>query len=61
MASNLPDTSVHESSKSNCGKKIVALRIKLKISQVELGKRVGASTMSNSRQDVLRKYHEVFI
>jgi DNA-binding XRE family transcriptional regulator len=49
MASNPPETSVHESSKSNCGKKIVALRTILKINQAELGKRVGASAMSISR------------
>jgi transcriptional regulator with XRE-family HTH domain len=49
MASNPRKTSVHESSKPNCGKKIVALRANLKINQTELGKRVGASAMSISR------------
>ena len=49
MASNPFKTSVHKSSKSNCGMKIVALRTFLKLNQAELGKRVGASAMSISR------------
>jgi transcriptional regulator with XRE-family HTH domain len=49
MASNPRKTPVHEWSKPNCGKKIVALRANLKINQAELGKRVGTSAMSISR------------
>jgi DNA-binding XRE family transcriptional regulator len=49
MASKPHKTPVHESSKPNLGKRIIALRASLKISQLELGKRVGASAMSISR------------
>jgi transcriptional regulator with XRE-family HTH domain len=49
MASNPRKTSVHETSKPNCGQKIFALRTDLKMNQAELGKRVGASAMSISR------------
>jgi transcriptional regulator with XRE-family HTH domain len=49
MASKPGKTSIHESSKPNLGKRIIALRACLKISQSELGKRVGASAMSISR------------
>jgi transcriptional regulator with XRE-family HTH domain len=42
-------TLTHELSKPSCGKQIVALRIRLKINQAELGKRVGSSAMSISR------------
>jgi|ERR1700738_350611 len=49
MASKPDKTSVHESSKPNLGKRIIALRACLRISQSELGKRVGASAMSISR------------
>jgi transcriptional regulator with XRE-family HTH domain len=49
MASEPDKTSVHESSKLNLGKRIIALRIYLKITQSELGKRVGTSGMSISR------------
>jgi transcriptional regulator with XRE-family HTH domain len=49
MASTPDKTSVHESSKPNLGKRIIALRASLKISQLELGKRIGASAMSISR------------
>jgi DNA-binding XRE family transcriptional regulator len=49
MASKPSQTSTHELSKPSCGKQIVALRIRLKINQAELGKRVGASAMSISR------------
>jgi DNA-binding XRE family transcriptional regulator len=49
MASKPGKTSVHESSKPNLGKRIIALRICLKMSQSELGKRVGVSAMSISR------------
>jgi transcriptional regulator with XRE-family HTH domain len=49
MASKPGKTSVHESSKSNLGKSIIALRASLKINQWELGKLLGASAMSISR------------
>src|ERR1700724_748091 len=49
MASKPDKTSVHESAKPNLGKRIIALRVSLEISQLELGKRVGASAMSISR------------
>jgi len=49
MASKPDKTSAQESSKANLGKRIIALRVSLKISQLELGKRVGASAMSISR------------
>src|ERR1700732_2366543 len=49
MASKPGKIPVHESSKPNLGKKIIALRTFLKISQSELGKRVGTSAMSISR------------
>jgi transcriptional regulator with XRE-family HTH domain len=49
MASKPDKTSAHESAKLHLGKKIIALRAFLKISQSELGKRVGASAMSISR------------
>ena len=49
MASKPDKTSVYESSKPNLGSRIIALRACLKISQSELGKRVGASAMSISR------------
>jgi len=49
MAPRPDKTSAHESSKPNLGKRIIALRASLKISQLELGKRVGASAMSISR------------
>jgi DNA-binding XRE family transcriptional regulator len=49
MASKPDETPVHESSKPNLGKRIIALRASLKMSQLELGKRVGASAMSISR------------
>jgi transcriptional regulator with XRE-family HTH domain len=49
MASKPDKTPVHESTKPNLGKRIIALRASLKISQLELGKRVGASAMSISR------------
>jgi transcriptional regulator with XRE-family HTH domain len=49
MASKPDKTPVHESSKPNLGKRIIALRSSLKINQLELGKRVGASAMSISR------------
>jgi transcriptional regulator with XRE-family HTH domain len=49
MASKPDKTSAHEILKLNLGKRIVALRVSLKISQLELGKRVGASAMSISR------------
>jgi transcriptional regulator with XRE-family HTH domain len=49
MASKPDKASVHESAKPHLGKKIIALRASLKISQLELGKRVGASAMSISR------------
>jgi transcriptional regulator with XRE-family HTH domain len=49
MASKLRKTSVRESLKSNCGKRILALRTDLKITQSELAKRVGTSAMSISR------------
>jgi transcriptional regulator with XRE-family HTH domain len=49
MASKPGKISVHEPSKPNLGKRIIALRTCLKISQSELGKRVGASAMSISR------------
>jgi transcriptional regulator with XRE-family HTH domain len=49
MASEPDKTSVHHSSNPNLGKRIIALRTCLKISQSELGKRVGASAMSISR------------
>jgi DNA-binding XRE family transcriptional regulator len=49
MASKPGETSVYKFSKPNLGKRILALRTCLKISQAELGKRVGASAMSISR------------
>jgi DNA-binding XRE family transcriptional regulator len=49
MASKPNKTSVHPSSQPNLGKRIIALRVSLNISQLELGKRVGASAMSISR------------
>jgi DNA-binding transcriptional regulator YiaG len=49
MASKPVKAAVHESSKPNLGKRIIALRASLKISQFELGKRIGASAMSISR------------
>jgi transcriptional regulator with XRE-family HTH domain len=49
MASKLRKTSVREFSKQNSGKRILALRTHLKISQAELAKRVGTSSMSISR------------
>src|ERR1700726_4714493 len=49
MASEPDKTSVDKSSKPNLGKRIIALRTCLKISQSEFGKRVGASAMSISR------------
>jgi len=49
MASKPDKTSIHESSKPNLGKRIIALRVYLKMNQFELGKRVGASAMSISR------------
>jgi transcriptional regulator with XRE-family HTH domain len=49
MASRPDKTSVRESSKPNLGKRIIALRASLEISQLELGNRVGASAMSISR------------
>jgi transcriptional regulator with XRE-family HTH domain len=49
MASKPSRRVVHESSKPNLGKRIIALRAALKISQLELGRRVGASAMSVSR------------
>ena len=49
MVSKLRKTSVHEFSKLNSGKKILALRTRLKISQAELARRIGTSAMSISR------------
>ena len=49
MASKPRKNSVRKSSKTNCGNRIVALRTYLKISQMELGKRIGVSPMSISR------------
>ena len=49
MASKPDKTPAHESLKPNLGKRIIALRASLKISQLELGRRVGASAMSISR------------
>jgi|SRR5450755_3239541 transcriptional regulator with XRE-family HTH domain len=49
MASGPDKTSVHKLSNPHLGKRIVALRAYLEISQSELGKRVGASAMSISR------------
>jgi DNA-binding transcriptional regulator YiaG len=49
MASKPVKAAVHESSKPNLGTRIIALRASLKISQFELGKRIGASAMSISR------------
>ena len=49
MASKLRKTLVRVSSKQNCGKKILALRVALKISQAELARRIGTSAMSISR------------
>lgn len=49
MASKPNKTSVHPSSQPNLGKRIIALRVSLNISQLELGKRIGASAMSISR------------
>jgi hypothetical protein len=49
MASKPDKTSIHEWSKLNLGKRIIALRVYLKMSQFELGKHVGASAMSISR------------
>jgi transcriptional regulator with XRE-family HTH domain len=49
MASSPSKSSVHKSFNPNLGKRIVALRAYLEISQSELGKRVGASAMSISR------------
>jgi transcriptional regulator with XRE-family HTH domain len=55
MASEPDKTSVDESSKPNLGKRIIALRTCLKISQSEFGKRVGASAMSISRWECDRR------
>jgi transcriptional regulator with XRE-family HTH domain len=49
MASKPNKTSVLPSSQPNLGKRIIALRVSLNISQLELGKRIGASAMSVSR------------
>ena len=49
MASKPRRPPSRETSKANCGRKIIALRLYLKINQAELGKRVGASAMSISR------------
>jgi transcriptional regulator with XRE-family HTH domain len=49
MASKPDKISPHESSKRNLGKRIIALRASLEISQLELGKRIGTSAMSISR------------
>src|ERR1700722_5089437 len=49
MVSKPDRPAVHLSSKLNLGQRIIALRASLKISQLELGKRVGASAMSVSR------------
>lgn len=49
MASKLRKTSVPVSPKQNSGKKILALRAHLKISQAELARRIGTSAMSISR------------
>ena len=49
MASRLRKIAVREVSKQNCGKKILALRRTLKISQAELATRIGTSAMSISR------------
>lgn len=46
MASTPDKTSIRE---SKLGKRIIALRASLKMSQLELGKRVGTSAMSISR------------
>ena len=49
MASRPNKTFVRELAKPNLGKRIIALRASLEISQLELGKRVGTSAMSISR------------
>jgi transcriptional regulator with XRE-family HTH domain len=49
MASKPRKLSVHESANPNCGKKLIALCICLKMTQSELAKRVGTSPMSISR------------
>jgi DNA-binding transcriptional regulator YiaG len=49
MASKLRKTSLPMPLRQNCGKKILALRVALKISQAELAKRIGTSAMSISR------------
>src|ERR1700704_4647682 len=49
MASKPGKTSIHDSPSPSLGKRIIALRTYLKISQSELGARVGASAMSISR------------
>jgi transcriptional regulator with XRE-family HTH domain len=49
MASKPRKPPSRETSKANCGRKIIALRLYLKINQAELGKRVGASAMLISR------------
>lgn len=49
MASKLRKTIVRVSPKQNCGRKILALRLALNISQAELARRIGTSAMSISR------------
>lgn len=49
MASKLRKTLVREFSKQNSGKRILALRTHLNISQAELASRIGTSAMSISR------------
>jgi DNA-binding XRE family transcriptional regulator len=49
MASKFRKTSVHKLSKQNCGKKIFHLRTTLKLTQLQLARRIGTSPMSISR------------